>query len=179
MASTKVKQSGEKTVQNIVIGVYSNGIQESQGSYLNRALERFQKNFLRAHDRTNIVNVAFVYGDKMVYARDFSEYKKEEILYLESCVEPPRLSHIWFMGMALLERKVKQDLKDHVNSQNAFYLFTDKKFDRMESQKILAAARFQEFDKNLYLIKTKDSAGGALEQYIAAHGKVYMEDMEF
>lgn len=71
-----------------------------------------------------------------------------------------------------------QDRNHHVTSQNDFYLFTDKAFDRVELQKILAAACFSNFDKNLYLVKNRGSAGGALERYIASHGKVYTADTD-
>lgn len=176
MALAKFNQDykQQKIVRNIVICIYPKGISESHGSHLNYSLECFQKKLWEMKAKNEEIQIAFVYGDDVVYAKNFQKLKKGMVCYLESCTVTPHLSHVWFMGMALLEQKSIQDERENCVSTNELYLFTDKEFNRIEVNKILGTTRFQNVKASLTLVKCEGAGGGELEKYISNHGEIYM-----
>lgn len=164
-----------KKVKNVVICMYPNGIKNSHGSHLNHSLECFQKKLLAQREENVEIQVAFVYGDGIVYARDFKKLEEGSILYLESCKESPKLTHVWFLGMALLEKKAMEDRREGIISQNEFYLFTDQQFKRSDEQQILDCPRFQNQEIGITLVKSEGAAGGELERHISERGEIWMD----
>lgn len=158
--------------KNIVVCICQQSEQMSGRSHINRTLELLQRQWMNEESR---IQIAFVYGSGVTCVRDFSDMKEQGICYVENCKESVKLSHLWFMGMALLERKQAQDQREKIYAQNFIYLITDCEFNRIETEKVLACIRFTELKVIPVLIKNKDGAGGSLESYIRRKGNVYLD----
>ncbi len=167
-----------KKERNIVICIYPKSIRETDQSPVNDVLEHLQLSQMKeAREKELEIQAAFVFGNKVVYARNFQKLEKS-LFYMDYVSESARLSHIWFMGMALLERKINNDCAKGILSENYLYLLTDRAFERVETAKIMSALRFRDLPVTPVLIKSKDAGGGKLEAYIDSKGKVW-QDSEF
>lgn len=158
-----------QTEKNVVICIYPKSMQETDKSHINHTLEKLEKRLLKEQEENKYltVQIAYVFGEKIVYARDFAKMEKDVICYVDYESESASLSQMWFMGMILLEKKIAEDRKEGINSQNEVYLLTDREFPRSESGKILATPRFKDIQYSPRLIKSEKSGGGALEKFIA------------
>lgn len=164
----------DKTVTNIVICIYRKSMKDADNSHINRTLAQFFKELDRKKGK---VAVAYTFGDGIVDARDFTE-PKDHIIYASECKKKSApLSHIWLMGMALLEEKEREDRENGLTSKNVLCLLTDESFGRVDTEKILVGMenRFHNVEVKLVLVTDQPSSKneGRLEEYIRNNGDVY------
>lgn len=164
-----------KKEKNAVICIYPNSIQSTDKSHINRTLENLQLALMRERKNYHKLHVAFVFGEGVVCAEDFREIEEGSVCYLDYVSESASLSHLWFLGMALLEKKEKEQRREGIESENLLYVVTDREFQRTESEKILMSPRFQNCNVTPVLIKNQNAGGGKLEEEIRKKGNIYLD----
>lgn len=158
--------------KNIVVGIYQCPEEDSDKSRINGVLETLQRKW---REEKGEKSLAFVFGDGVTYARDFSDTRRDVTYYVENSRKEVELSHIWFLGMALLEKKYETDKRRGLRAENYFYLITNRGFKKVDTDKILSALRFENLEVTPVLIKSGNGAGGRLEKYIEKKGSVYVD----
>lgn len=153
--------------------------QEEKDNYLdareyqvNGFLEYIQEILKKEQKEELEINKAFVFFDGITCAKDFQEVNQKKIYYADYGEEKERLDHLWFMGMALLEKKAQEDAEKGKISKNYLVLITNAAFSRTDTEKILAADRFKNLEYMPVLVKSERAGGGELETYIANKGRV-------
>lgn len=164
----------DKTVTNIVICIYRKPDKDADSSHINRTLAQLFKELER---RKGKIAVAYTFGDGIVDARDFTELE-DHIVYASQCKDRSApLSHIWLMGMALLEEKEQEDRKKGLTSKNILCLLADENFRRVDTEKILTAMenRFRAIKVKPILVTDQrvSKNEGRLEEYIRSNGEIY------
>lgn len=170
----KTEYRVDKTVTNIVICIYRKPEKDADSSHINRTLAQICKELEKKKGKTA---VAYTFGDGIVDARDFTE-PEDHIIYASQCKERSApLSHIWLMGMALLEEKEREDRKKGMTPNNTLCLLADESFRRVDTEKILAAMenRFRAVKVKPILVTDQQSSKneGRLEEYIRNNGEIY------
>ena len=170
----KTEYRFDKTVTNIVICIYRKPVKDADSSHINRTLAQLFKELEQKKGKTA---VAYTFGDGIVDARGFTE-PEDHIVYASECKERSApLSHIWLMGMALLEEKEREDRKNGLTSKNILCLLTDESFRRVDTEKILTAMenRFRAVKVKPVLVTDQQSSKneGRLEAYIRNNGEIY------
>ena len=164
----------ERKNKNVVICIYQKPL--SDNNHINYSIEKLQKSLFQNLDEETVLCKAFVFSDDgNVCARDFEQTDSENIYYADFCKKESDLSHIWFMAMALLEKKTLEDEKNGVLSDNYIYLVTDEVFKRSYAEKIKNSLRFKELKTTPILVKCEKAGGGSLEEYMRKEGKIYLD----
>ena len=165
--------SVERRYKNVVFCVYKAA--SEGGHQVNGSLEYLQEKLNCENREEAEVRKAFVFFDGITCAMDFDQVDQKKIYYTDYEESRERIDHLWFMSLALLEKKAEQDRKQGFPSENYLVLVTNTVFQRAEEQKILAARRFDHFSYTPVLVKDSQAGGGALEAYIAEKGKVLLD----
>lgn len=148
-------------------------------SPVNQMLEHIQQELKQESARGKEVQVAYVYETPSLRARGFETIGADTpVYYKEPCErsETHRLTHIFFMGLALAEAERKRD----EGAEYRVYLVTDEKFSRLHANEIICSdgsglrlhPRFAALDCRLILVKAKNAGGDILEAYIRERGEV-------
>lgn len=143
-----------------------------KNSPVNRMLEELVGQLKRERMDYESIEVAYVYETEgMMDVKDFASLTEESLVwYKEPCIrmENHNLNHVFFMGMALLERVEK--LYD--TAEKRLYFVTDEKFERVnqiacETEKGLKAnPRFAGMDVEIILVREENAGGDLLDKYI-------------
>ena len=159
-------------VKNIAVCIYRKPDDRADNSHINGTLRLLQQELARRKEK---MFIAFVFGQNTSDARDFEKVDEFVVYEADSVKKSAPLSHIWLMGMALLEKKAAEDRDAGLDPENILCLVADDSLSRTESDKILFGMenRFRGTKVKPVLVRDKDSSGGRLEEYIRAAGDVY------
>lgn len=114
-----------KKGKNVVIGLFRRSVSNSNRSHINRSLEGIQVKLKECATEADI-NLSFVFGENKVWASDFSTVLPDTpVKYLENSEGNQKSHHVWFLGQAILEKKMKEDKDKHINNDNYFILLVD------------------------------------------------------
>lgn len=170
--------------KNVVFCVFQLEKEEFQGNHINTCLEALQNRLKEERCAGVDAEKAFAFHNRGLYARDFADTSSELNYYMDYFVESKRLSerwakfsHIWIMGHALLEKKIKADEQAGISPkemENLLYLITDVEgeIDRVEQAKILGSSRFKKLAYKPILIRNGTKDMGDLETYFREKGEV-------
>ena len=160
-----------QAVKNVAVCIYRKPDDRADSSHINKTLRLLQKELAGRREK---VFTAFVFGQNTSDARDFEEADENVVYEADNVKKAAPLSHIWLMGMALLEKKDAEDRKAGLEPENTLCLVTDESLSRTENDKILFGMenRFFGIKVKPVLIRDRNSSGGRLEEYIRENGEV-------
>lgn len=159
---------------NVVICVFHENAEHAYKSPLNQMLEELQIDLKKELEEYDKIEVAFVFNDDLLEIKEFQELESKTRIYYKEPSQAGDFAHIWFMGLALLEKKLQEEEDIVTSIENRVYLVTDEQLPREKVRLIIeekdgelrAHSRFDKIDFIPYLYRSEETSGDILEEYI-------------
>ena len=139
----------------------------AEGS-LNNPLYEMQEALIRAEKNGDMVQKAFVYGDKMICTRPFGTAPVQKIFYADSTVRCVDAVHLLVMASAMIEKQAKEDPE----AENILIIMLEEALKAYETKRFMTVWENSKPECTLALMEKREKRD-TFERYILAHeGKI-------